>query len=250
VLESIAGDTKLFPDYEKYIEQTIRHINTHVKVEAARHMRSAVYSTLDTQQWPDEHKIVWHTVIHAWNYAVQNTLDAQGGSLAELPLSAPVGIYLDKPTDALIPIIIKDGRVIHAPFSGKAFVPFLCWDPAALGWSEIRNVLNKTSKTRDGFQAALKNADSREVCEAVEQHVNALAPCFDKNIMPDIPGLLWWIAAGAAVWIGNPTLAEFIPIVGKFYNDVSDALRRGYRRYRVANTLRESAYKMKHDQKT
>jgi len=244
VLESIAGNSVLFPEYEKYIDQTIKHITTNVKDEQARHRRSMIYETLDKNGWPDKHQIVWHTVIQAWNCAVQNTMGAEGGSQSNLPLSAPVGVYLDRPTDALVPTTIRNGKIVNSPFSGKILVPFLNRDPATLSWNEIIDVCNKTTKTRDGFQTALLSTDLLGKYQAVEQHVNALAACLEKRTLPHMPNYLWLIAAGVAIWIGEQNLGAIILPGGKLaYDSVSDLLRGGYKFF-TANTLRESAYKM------
>ncbi len=242
ILVSIAREKELEREHKELIDKTLNYVKTNIENEDDRNRRSVVLKKLEKDGYPREHQDIWHTVIHAWNCALQETMKVPGGSLGTLPYSAPVGLYLGKPTDALFPTVVERDRIIDAPLAGNT-VSFLSWDPAVVGWKKIQEAFEKTSQTRVSFQAAInKDGDPRDLLSAVEDHVDALTKCFDQPILPEIPRDMWLFAFGLALVIGRPEHYEY---ARAGYEGLDRLLRRVDSTFRIANTLRGAAYEMR-----
>ena len=185
--------------------------------------------------------MVWHTTTQAWNCAVQNTLGAEASSVVDLPFSAPIGLYEGSATDALLPFEIQ-GRGIGEPlFSPMTWATSLLWDPADLQWNEIRDAIKKTAKTRD----AVRVATDEGAAQALRDHAEAIAPCFDGPVLPDRPWV-WLSVAGIGIIIGaslGGIPGAILGAVGapRTYDTLDRLLRAGQQKFVMATVLREVA---------
>lgn len=235
--------SELSPEHRRYIEQTLEFVDRTVEDEHDRHYRSRVYTVLDTRTWPELHVTVWNTIAHAWNSAVQLTLSPDGGSVPDLPASAPVGIYLDYPTDALVPFERKAGRKLAARIGRRPMVATFPWDPARLSWETIKVLVWETLETQHLCQRALHSADDREIAAALQQHVRALTSRIVAPPEDRLPGLVWLVATGALVAFGSPDILNYLTGAQLAYQAVLDLLKR-LRSFQVANTLSKFARRM------
>jgi len=184
------------------------------------------------------YRSIKHTAHHAWNAAVASSVNPEGGSLGYLSRSAQVGLYLDEPTDSLLPVSIREGRYSVTTFRKR--VPLIIdWDPAKLSWSEVARVAGETAMSAKGFQKALLSNSESEMQSAINEHAKALAASLVSKPPPRVPGWMWILGPVIAL-IVNPELGTIITGVKAGEEALRDMLYRG-RRYLVTNTLRKAA---------
>lgn len=233
--------------YREYIERTIEFVDRSIEDPAQRGRRSLVYQRLNTRDWPRDQQIVWHTIVHAWNCAVEETLmkpeaagrgeTSQGASIGSLPLSAPVGLYRNRVTDLLVPLGASSEKLV-ASSVGRRRVPLsVAWHPAELSWETIAAAVDRTPVEREDFQRALCSDSADRKAAAAEELVRALTPHVAPRVANPVDPWIWCVAgglvrfayreAGEAVIFGGAPIAGSVMYLGKLWL-----------RYLVANTLR------------
>lgn len=237
----------LSPQHLKYLEITRQFVDDYIDDPSERARQSVIWTTLEERLSPKHpnYKTIKHTVNHAWNAAVVATHQPDGGSLGYLPRSAPVGLYLDEPTDALLPLNIRRGKYNTTSFRRR--VPLIIdWDPARLSWAKVVRATGETSDSANRFQQALLSGNNDTIRNTLEEHVQALA----RHLAPETPDHLlppWtWIIGPVVAYIIAPILRADLSEVLKATDalkmtevSILYLLRRG-RIYLVTNTLRKA----------
>jgi len=230
----------LAPVHKRYLEMTVEFIQGAIENRSDWGRQSIIFAALDRKLNPfnPDYHTIKNTVNHAYNATVEYSLAPDGGSLGYLPRSAQVGLYLDRPTNSLLPLVFKEGRPSIPSFSKK--IPLvLNWDPGTLHWRQVADVAKKTATSAAKLQTALRSGSESEVQSAIDEHARALSSCLVSKTPRHIPPWLW-IAGPVVVLIGYP---EAVAIIGgvKTVEEVwRDVLYRG-RKYLVTNTIRKVA---------
>lgn len=204
ILEEVLGSRHLNGDDRAIVLRTKEFIEkTHKDKEENFGFRSPVIRALDGLP-PEQALPIRGTVVHAWNRAVQNTLRAQIGSLSDLRGAAPASLFLDRPIEAYS---------WHSVSKNPLFARF-SWDPMALNWSQIAELVRKTERTRTAYQAAMKSGDNVTLDEARTSHLRMLATEL-ASTFPAGPTVIWSLGPVAAL-IGHPHVAAALgsPRVG------------------------------------
>src|SRR5206468_1684692 len=132
-------------------------------------------------------------------------------SVGDLPASAPIGLYLDTPCDALLPVETVEGQLVDVPFSRRKIVKFSSWDPTDLTWDSVRDAVRATAETRDTLQAAVASEDDEAIEDAILHHSHQLArvivPSRRKHSSIIVKPLMVLIGGIAAIVHSDPEYA-------------------------------------------
>lgn len=110
----------------------------------------------------------WHTVVDAWNAAVEGSLGVDG-SFSPLPCGYPVSVLAHVPLDYFsdtggderVPTFLRVAEILK-------------WDPLALSWSIIDEVRSVTRDTRQAAQREIAHRNERNHETAVFAHLREL----------------------------------------------------------------------------
>lgn len=197
VLSEAVNDDLVDPDRE-YVHTTLEYIDKLGLPREGReiHMRSTIVEPLLHATRTQELQTVVHTVVGAWNCAVQRTLASHGGgSVGSLPRGAWIAQYVDLPGDALFDVsaVTPEDDLLWGLRERATKVP---WDPMKLTWAQVKTISADTKKTRSAYQQARQSGDVSAVVAAFNEHLIAL--CKHKLLVPQPPGpwnLLWVLGA-------------------------------------------------------
>ena len=159
-----------------------------------------------------DYRIIGETAHHAWNAAVQRSVGADGGSLGHLSKDAvQVGLYLGKPTDALVPRV-KKGKGYSVNECSRRIRGIINWDPARLSWDEISLLAEATKATATKFQRSLISDSERQIVEASTQHVENLNHYF-RELAPPRELATYPLVFDSWIWIFSGLIAIVIGFV-------------------------------------
>ncbi|WP_126900578.1 hypothetical protein [Streptomyces sp. WAC 01325] len=243
VLIKVANSSGLSPTHEAQVQTAIQFIDKHAE-RGTREYRSSVLRLLDQVEWPQEHKTIAHTVVSAWNCAVEQTASPDGGSVGPLSASAPLAAYLSDPIDAVFDMSHENEVSMFERFK-EQMVSFLPGDPLVLSWGRIHTIVNETEETRRAYQAAIRDGAADVIREALSQHVRAITPLLAGPAQDPFPSHVWVMAlgGGAAVAVmGHPEIGIPIAIARGYYDWVRIAAQK-ISKYRVIDTLRSTVKK-------
>jgi len=120
---------KTFLAKKLILEKTLEFINTieDVKLRASK---SAIKEAIKPKYPPGtaDYSEIVESVEHAWNAAVQRSVNPDAGSLGHLSRQGvQVGLYLGKPTDALMPLNNTKSNQYANQYAKKVNYPPASW---------------------------------------------------------------------------------------------------------------------------
>ncbi|MFD3502407.1 hypothetical protein [Streptomyces sp. NPDC058678] len=239
-LIKVANTSSLSPTHEAQVQTAIQFIEKYAD-QGTRNYRSNVLRLLDQLEWPEEHKTVAHTVVSAWNYAVEQTVSPDGGSVGPLSASAPIAAYLSIPFDAVFDMRQQDEMSMFERCK-EQMISFLPGDPLVLPWRQIHVIVNETDETRRAYQEAVRAGKADAIRETLAQHLRSITPLLTGPAQDPFPSHVWVMAAGAGAAVavmGHPEIGIPIAMARGYYDWVRITAHK-ISKYRVIDTLRST----------
>lgn len=232
----------LHPDDEKALTRAISFVENKVDDAAALRYRSPVLREIRRVSLLDHEgqlASVWPTIVNAWNYAAQQSVGAEGGSIGYLPLAVPIATYLDRPLNVLVhasePNVLS--RIPREPV-----VVNLSWDPESIPWRQISQLVTETSDTRERFQFASIRQEPEEVAIAARRHADNLASFILPEVKASGANWVWTFSEGLLIVLGQAGILPGAQIIagahatGRSLRSIAVRLER----YNIVNTLTEA----------
>ncbi len=208
------------------LERTLAFIDEHVEPDV-RHLRSSVLSKLGRRTTSPRFRAIWHTVVHAWNAAVQRSV-SNGGSVGYLPGGAPVGPLVDDTIAMLMPApVLRHERLGEVRLLGATNA-----DPTRLGWPRILQLAGETEATRRVLQEMSYASLPDDATAALERHVAKVRDVLAPWQLPKTKEILIGIVgAGVFAW---GQLPQWLGAAAGMVLNLARVLER---RYLIASTL-------------
>lgn len=154
-----------------HVEETLNFINNEIEDPDARKERSRVLAILDHEADRAKRERIWNNVVQAWNYATEQTLRPEGGSVGTLPGAVSPAPYLESPTDILVPVELNK---LGGPMTGIADPPMLPINIDEIKWKEIAEVREATGETMEQFTRARRTGNIEVVSQPLRKHLDAV----------------------------------------------------------------------------
>jgi hypothetical protein len=202
------------------VEATIKFIDKEIEDPGARNARSRVLAeaVLSKAGSRAKQQHIRNQVVQAWNYATEQTLRPDGGSVGMLPGVVSPALYLDTPTDILVPF---GSKVKQAQIAVIPDPPLLVCDIDKLSWTDIRTVRMETVDTMQKLSCARLSGNIDIVTEPLRKHLEAAG----KILHPprNIPKVTYVLKIGAIAIaaFGNPAAMAVgaLNIAGDIWRD-------------------------------
>ncbi|MBL7208606.1 MAG: hypothetical protein ISS52_00770 [Dehalococcoidia bacterium] len=186
VLRETRNKSGIPPDHEQVLDKTLDFIDTNIEDEQQRGYQSVVFNALDRVLRNHRHpsyNIIKHTVHHAWSTALETSLDTNVTSLGHFRSRAVhPGLYINKPTDAFVPIN-KGNRNLVAKLRDRLAVVMRS-HPANLSWYDVAIMTTEIKDQAKRFQRALLTGDSSEMTEASNELICGLRQLMLTTSLP------------------------------------------------------------------
>jgi hypothetical protein len=239
ILERLRDVSDLMPQDEATLENAINFVEMYAADNERPLYRSPVRRELRRLQGglEGERGAIWHTVVAAWNYALQETLGAQGGSIGYLPSAVPVAAYLDNATDAFVHV---RGQELPNELGYRPVVVHFPWDLGSLSWNVISTAVSETTSTREAFQSTLLKDDEAAIANAVREHTGALVSQISPEPPTRIANWVWVVAGGVLVVFGQAPVVAGAELGRRTIREVAKRLTRSH----LFNTLADGGTAM------
>lgn len=196
-------EKRLEPEDRMGVEAAIEFIDHEIQDPGAKHARSRVLAVLDRAD-PLQREQIWNYVVQAWNYATQQTLRPEGGSVGTLPGAVSPAQYLDSPRDILVPMkaVKRLDSMVEDP-------PHLPCDLDRITWAEVGRVRAATKSTIQKLDHARWEGDRAEVIHSLREHLKAAVQVLLSPENPSKIDYLLMMGDEVVAVIGNPLRLPF-----------------------------------------
>jgi hypothetical protein len=192
----------LTPEDERRTALTLEFIDREIDDPEKRHARSNVWKALRRVADRTEHECIRNNVVQAWNYATQQTLLPDGGSVGVLPDAVSPAPYFDSLTDTLVPI--REGES-NGPLAVSPDYSLLPCEIDDISWDDIRRVRDGTSDTMERLRRARYSGHIDVLSQPLRTHLVAVGRVLEPP--RKVSGVTYLLKIGGAVLavLGDPT---------------------------------------------
>jgi hypothetical protein len=193
------------------VEQTIEFVDRCCKEKSNlnRHTRSWLVDRLMREGAVAQNLVYLHTVVNAWNCAVQARLRPDGGSVGRLAFGVPLATYRDRPLDAMF--FADDVARAWISRWREHLLGVWRFDLREVSWQTLARVVTepRVERTRTRLQEAYRQLLASEIqpkqwTKCLKQHIREVALQVSL-LLPQVrvppPAVLYVLApvGGAAV---------------------------------------------------
>jgi hypothetical protein len=245
-----AMTSNIFSQQQQYIlDKTLSFVNQLPEEDKGR--RSIIFKELEQgkNQIGRDYDSIKGTVVQAWNFAVADTVGAEGSSVWDLPGSVMVPLSGSKPVNAFVPLRtsilgnILDGESLP----GTIYFP---WDPDSLSWEKVKIAIDRTKElgTRTKAQEVLMtpltitstDQDKEHALTIIREHAEAIADSVLQN-KDAAAGFIITLGQLIAPQFGLPDIPEELAVL--IHKPFSSLMRR-CEKYEITFNLRTYGEKM------
>lgn len=153
------------------VVEALKFIDAEIEDPDARKARSRVRAILHHERDPRKQARIWNNVVQAWNYATQQTLNPEGGSVGELPGAVSPAEHFDVLTDRLVPVRPGD---LHEPMDAVPNPATLRCEVDEVSWGDVTKVREQTVETMGKLTSARYTQDIGAIIPALREHLGAV----------------------------------------------------------------------------
>jgi hypothetical protein len=218
------------------VEETLEFIDDAIKDPDARKARSRVLAVLGQAGSRAKQNRIWNQVVQAWNYATQQTLRPEGGSVGTLPGAVSPAPYFDSPRDVLVPIGVEKRFEPMAIISKPLLLP--C-DLDAITWTEIGKARKETADTMGKLSKARRKGSLDEVAEPLREHLDAVNRILTLREAPKAVNYAFMIGGILVAAFGSSPLLR--ALISTSMPKMGNDLWQWRRRHALTSTLFQAA---------